>query len=648
VANPDYGLTVTEYEANLIQARLLKKGFSILRMERENATSRAIIEHMHNCSLLHFCGHAVSNFYSPLESYLEVACKDENTGNDLPTLWENKFLRAKRIMAEGTIQPGAWVILSACESGASPPDPSGESVGLPAAFLAAGAATVISTLWAVQAGISLMFMDRFYDNIFEKKLSVPAALREATVYLRNLTLDDIERFEDSPELSESNYIVLTSNEAKDFSPNHPVHWAPYVVCGATWSVSEVPSNRLEIGSHQQKLAELSTHIGAGWHPKLGEVLKEAEGLFYQKQYLQMVSKLEEASKDYELSGPLHEGLGNAYAELKNFDKACHHYREVLRYDPNSSSNHYNLGCVYRDFGHITEAKECFQHGLHLNPAYANALINLAELTNDPQEALQYLNHALLIDPEDKVAQGGMRMWQKLSGEDRASIVLHRLNWAEQDLDKGNFLQARLHLALTRQESIDDITKAMAFRIESDIFRKEGNVEGSITALESAVELDTTHPTYWNTLAARRLLLINEPQKNAMLSVSDGKRSMLCKAEQECLKALSLSDYSKPHQNLALIYLNLGQMDKAKEHAILARNIAQRQMDAKTDIICNGCPVAICSSGGCKNSQTKIFCKICPIEGKMPTECQECLRKAHGILRDIELVSGDYKVEGVFI
>lgn len=601
IVNPGH-FPEAEYEVKLIEARLKKGGISVSKIEGKDATSDATIECMRTHSWCHFACHGKSNFQSPLESYLVMA--DRN-------------LTAKEIMAEGVLQSGAWVVLDACESGISPPDPSGEYIGLPAAFLTAGATIVISTLWMAHLGTPLVMIDRFYENIVEKELSVPVSLREACNYLHSLTLSGIKKIEGSKGMPLG---TLLSREERDyFPPDHPFHWAPFIVCGAGWSANEVPVDAMKIGSHQKELPKLPINIGVGLPPQLNEMLKEADRLLTQKQSERAVSVLEEAPREWRQSRPLNEKLADAYADLKNFQKARQHHREVLRYDQNSPLSHYNLGCVYRDFACITEAKECFQQALRLNPAYANALINLAELTNDPQEALEYLNKALRIEPEDKDAQNAMRMWQELSDEDRASIALQRLMWAQQDIDKGNFLYARLHLALVRQETIDDIAKALAFRIESDILRKEGDIKGSITALESAVELDLNQPAYWNTLAARRVLLISNPE------LLDSERlSMLRKAKLESLKAISLNDYARPHQNLALIYLNLARLDKAREHAILAREMAQQQIDA---------------------GQTgKIICKGCSTEGKILTECQECLRKALGTLRDIELASGNYRVE----
>ncbi|MCA9052707.1 MAG: CHAT domain-containing protein, partial [Planctomycetaceae bacterium] len=69
-------------------------------------------------------------------------------------------------------------VLSACESGLGT-NISGEGVlGLQRAFQVAGAASTITTLWPVDDEATRIFMDRFYDNLWVRKLPKSEALRE--------------------------------------------------------------------------------------------------------------------------------------------------------------------------------------------------------------------------------------------------------------------------------------------------------------------------------------------------------------------------------------------------------------------------------------------------------------------------------------
>ena len=57
------------------------------------------------------------------------------------------------------------VVLAACHAGTSVALPGNEYVGLPAAFLAAGALTVVAPLWAVDDVSTARFMSLFYDQL---------------------------------------------------------------------------------------------------------------------------------------------------------------------------------------------------------------------------------------------------------------------------------------------------------------------------------------------------------------------------------------------------------------------------------------------------------------------------------------------------
>jgi len=77
------------------------------------------------------------------------------------------------------------VVLSACESGViSTEKLPNEYLGLPAGFLAAGAHSVVSSLWRVDDRSTCELMKAFYRNLIEKKLPPAKALREAQLWLR--------------------------------------------------------------------------------------------------------------------------------------------------------------------------------------------------------------------------------------------------------------------------------------------------------------------------------------------------------------------------------------------------------------------------------------------------------------------------------
>jgi CHAT domain-containing protein len=167
--------------------------------------------------LFHYSGHAESNFAAPLESHLKVADGRLTVGS---------------LIADGALQPGSRVVLLACETGVAPVDPSGEYVGITAAFLMAGASVVVSTLWMVDPATPLIIA----CGLYSRDCSAPSAVRAASQRIRDSSWDDLE----------SDAVVrdaLKGRRLRDlawpFPPKHPFHWAPFIVCGAPWTRAEV-------------------------------------------------------------------------------------------------------------------------------------------------------------------------------------------------------------------------------------------------------------------------------------------------------------------------------------------------------------------------------------------------------------------------
>src|SRR5205085_8698013 len=93
------------------------------------------------------------------------------------------------------------VLLNGCVSGASVRKPGDELLGLCRAWLYAGTACVLATLWPVDDRSSCILMERFGLELGLGRPSagqgVPKAeaLRRAQIYLMNLTSRDLEAWE---------------------------------------------------------------------------------------------------------------------------------------------------------------------------------------------------------------------------------------------------------------------------------------------------------------------------------------------------------------------------------------------------------------------------------------------------------------------
>ncbi|HEY0020814.1 MAG TPA: CHAT domain-containing protein [Longimicrobium sp.] len=198
---------------------------------RENASLRVA-----HCA--HFACHARFDLSQPLRSALQLADGEISLGNVFELPLENCRLAT----------------LSACETGLTDLGSStDEFVGLPGAFLFAGAQCVVSSLWSVDDLSTALLMMRFYEMLSEHNAGYPAppaslpagkhsissTLGTAQRWLRDVRGRELRTWvlERLPRLDaparETMLIELTdrawSDEDRPFE--NPFHWAAFVAVG---------------------------------------------------------------------------------------------------------------------------------------------------------------------------------------------------------------------------------------------------------------------------------------------------------------------------------------------------------------------------------------------------------------------------------
>jgi CHAT domain-containing protein len=174
----------------------------------------------------HFATHGSYDWSKPRQSAVLLAKSERLTMGDL---LDRTGLGSPRL-----------VVLSACETGIvdfqRTPD---EFTGLPSAFLQAGAAGVVASLWPVDDVSTALLMMRFYDRHRGAGEAPAAALRNAQLWLRDATQADlvayIARMVREGRLPPPQVdgltaaIARTGNVTRPYA--HPLHWAAFQFYG---------------------------------------------------------------------------------------------------------------------------------------------------------------------------------------------------------------------------------------------------------------------------------------------------------------------------------------------------------------------------------------------------------------------------------
>ena len=126
------------------------------------------------------------------------------------------------------------VVLSACETGLGEVAGGEGLLGLQRAFQITGAKTCVASLWSVNDAGTRVLMERFYDNLWGKKMGKLAALREAQRWaLRNPAEFYAKLTEDEKRVA-TKVRGLATNEATLPTDNPglpPFYWAAFVLSG---------------------------------------------------------------------------------------------------------------------------------------------------------------------------------------------------------------------------------------------------------------------------------------------------------------------------------------------------------------------------------------------------------------------------------
>jgi len=126
------------------------------------------------------------------------------------------------------------------------------------------------------------------------------------------------------------------------------------------------------------------------------------------------------------SSRAHGNLGMEYSHLGNNQKAAALYEKAIQLDPNNFKAHYNLGILLGDLGEQRAAENAYKASLAIKPTYTNALNNLSKLYLEMgryDEAIRYAEEALALDATHTKAYNNMAIAFIRLGKEREAIEI---------------------------------------------------------------------------------------------------------------------------------------------------------------------------------------------------------------------------------
>jgi CHAT domain-containing protein/tetratricopeptide (TPR) repeat protein len=227
VVDPQDNLAYAALEGGMLSRQNENIPVTILPSVR--ATREEVMRVLPDYPIAHFACHAVFDPVNPLESCLVLAGGARITLRDL--------------VADRPLARSRLVVLSACETAVTDVDYAPEeSTGLSLGFIEAGAAAVVSTLWAVNDLSTMLLIEQFYERFLDD-LPPALALREAQVWLRDVTASTLaayfsevrKRAANNAEYdsASSAWRRFAAMEPESQPFEHPYFWAAFVFSGAS-------------------------------------------------------------------------------------------------------------------------------------------------------------------------------------------------------------------------------------------------------------------------------------------------------------------------------------------------------------------------------------------------------------------------------
>jgi len=165
---------------------------------------------------------------------------------------------------------------------------------------------------------------------------------------------------------------------------------------------------------------------------------------------------------------------------RDFEDAVTLYSEFVELRPRRSDVLNNLGVALSNLGRYQDAEQCYRQAIEINPEFAEALCNLANLLQgDPQEAEIWLRRALKVNPKYPGARTKLAVTLAFTG---------RLHEAKASFRKGLKIDPR------------DSDAMLGL---GQIARTEGRFDEAETLTRRALKVHPKLPTAWASLNSTR-------------------------------------------------------------------------------------------------------------------------------------------------
>jgi CHAT domain-containing protein/tetratricopeptide (TPR) repeat protein len=231
VVNPTKDLLFADVEARAVAQNFDVSKVTSLKGSEGEVDTKKILDLLEKVDVFHYSGHA---FYDREEPFSSGLLLSENKSKPVTLTLKNILERLASIQSK-------LVVLSACETGkVEPTDILEDFLGLPGGFLAAGANTVLASLWPTDDLATCLLFEKFYE-LWQPPTTISEALTAAQQWLRRgLTVGDVKKkldvwLEKWPDLSEQIeelqwfWTAKTDDNAQPF--NDEIFWAAFYLTG---------------------------------------------------------------------------------------------------------------------------------------------------------------------------------------------------------------------------------------------------------------------------------------------------------------------------------------------------------------------------------------------------------------------------------